>query len=149
MVKDIFTVIKNDHDKAKDIMADIMVTNDIEERLDLLDELKQEILLHAKTEEATFYRRMKQEDKEMREEMDHAKKEHETVEKFFREIGRLDPELGEWFVKFGQIRQALEHHMMEEEEEIFPEARKMLDRQEALQLGQDMMDAKMERKSAA
>ena len=139
----IFTKIKRDHDEARDMMNTILETPDADARLELYEELKIAILSHAKSEEKTFYQALKQ-NKEWAEEVPHMKKEHKEVEDLFKEIDGLDAESAMWWEKFGEVRQALLHHMDEEEKEVFKEVKPEMPAMESEELGQ-LMDELEER----
>lgn len=151
----IFTLIKRDHDEARDLMDQIIKTEAAASRLELYEKLKTSILAHAKSEEKTFYNALKNADDELAEETPHMKKEHKEAEDLFKEIDALEPDYYLWWEKFGELRKALTHHMEEEEKEIFPEAKKEIPTGEAKELGEEMeeledaMKAKLDKKQQA
>lgn len=135
----IYSIIKQDHDQAREIMDEIIVNPPIKKRLALFEELRVAILSHAKAEEKTFYEALKQEgDEDLKEEVPHFVKEHKEAEKLFDEIERIDPGSHLWWERFGELRKALTHHMEEEEKEVFPQAKQEIDTSEATELGQRM-----------
>jgi hemerythrin superfamily protein len=140
---DIYNVIQKDHEEAKGIMQKIMSARSETTRKRLLDELMVAIEVHAKTEEQTFYEALRQHE-ETREKAEHGKEEHETVEQLFAQIAKVKPENDKWLILFGEIKMALEHHMKEEEEEMFEKARKVLASSEAKELGKQMENLKEE-----
>lgn len=143
----IFTLIKKDHDEARGIMDEILATPDMYTRKRLFHELKIAILSHAKSEEETFYKSLRKNgDKEMKNEIPHFKEEHQTVEKLFGEIEKYDFHEYMWWEKFGELRQALMHHMKEEEKEVFPDAKKEIPKKEAKELGTEMEELEEDKK---
>ncbi|MGE0755349.1 MAG: hemerythrin domain-containing protein [Alphaproteobacteria bacterium] len=145
----IFNKIKKDHDEAREIMDKILKTPQVKKRQELFGQLKVAILSHAKSEEETFYKSLRKNgDKEMKEEIPHFKEEHEEVEKLFKSIEKLDPDDYMWWEQFGELRKALTHHMKEEEEDVFPDARKDIPKTEAQEIGEEMADIEEEEKNA-
>lgn len=135
----IYSVIKKDHDEARTMMEQILALPDTRVRLRIFEQLKVAILSHAKSEEKTFYQALKATgDKELTDEVPHFKEEHKEVESLFEQIEKLDSNSPLWWERFGELRQALLHHMKEEEKEVFPEAKKEIESAEASELGERM-----------
>lgn len=134
----IFSLIKKDHDNARTLMNRILDTRQAQPRLALFEELKTAILSHAKSEEKTFYKALKNEVEDWAEEVPHLTAEHKDVEKLFAEIDKQSPESPLWWEKFGEVRNALLHHMEEEEKEIFKDAKKEIHVAEGKELGEEM-----------
>lgn len=58
------------------------------------------------------------------------------------EIKDTDPDSDEFGAKAKVLKDLVEHHAEEEETEMFPRARKLMDREELLRLGAEMASAK-------
>jgi hemerythrin superfamily protein len=136
----IFAKIKRDHDEARDVMEKILDTKNADSRIPLFQKLKVAILSHAISEEKTFYKELKKTDDELAQEVPYLKHEHKDAEALFEEIEELDPNSNQWWEKFGELRKALTHHMEEEEEKIFKDARKEIPKDIAKELGETMED---------
>lgn len=139
---DIHAVIKTDHDEARELMEKIVRARADHRREEMALELKEMILLHAKSEEATYYNALIE--KGMEQKMSHAKEEHETVEKLFAELESINPASDRWLIVFGEIKQGLEHHMEEEEGDIFKKSQELISAEEGEQLGAEMLELKEE-----
>ena len=137
----IYHLIKKDHDEAKDLMARIMRASAPEKRQALLDELKQLVLVHAKTEEATWYAALS-EFPEFAEKINHTKEEHDTIEDLFSEVAGLSADQDRFLVLFGEIKMGLEHHFHEEEDEMFPKSQELISDDRADELGREMKELK-------
>jgi len=74
--------------------------------------------------------------------MDKHEIEHKTVDEMIQhltmDLGSSSPQLN-WLETFNQIHQALESHMIKEEEEVFPTALRLLGEERLEELYQDMM----------
>ena len=63
--------------------------------------------------------------------------EHKEAADLLDELTDLDMSSGGWLNKFKKLKDELEHHMDEEEAEVFKLARKLIDRKRADELGKD------------
>ncbi len=145
---DIYNVLHQDHQKVKHLMTEILATDNKKKKVILLLELSKAVLIHAKTEENVFYERLEQEP-HLREQMDHAREEHKKVEDLLDKLIDMKPEDAQWINVFSEIKKGLEHHIQEEENEIFPSAKKVIDVREAEELGTEMALIERAKKKAA
>ncbi|PXA98271.1 hemerythrin [Nostoc sp. 3335mG] len=120
----IFEDLKADHDQHRE-MLERLADKDTEGREALFERLRVEITAHAAAEEESLYATMLA-DPELRDEARHSVSEHKEIDDFFGELADLDFGSDEWEAKFGQMRHRYEHHIDEEEEEMFPAAAKEL-----------------------
>lgn len=125
----IYTYIKKDHDQMRDIMENILEAgnDNIEKRDKLFNELKDQLILHAKSEEKAFYNPLTGFER-TKEEIDHAMEEHKEAEQLLEELTNEDLNGAAWMQKFKKLKDSVEHHMEEEENEIFDDARDVLDK---------------------
>ena len=133
---DIFDRIKQDHNKARDLIGQIEDTTDraAKTRRELFDTFKLELWTHNKVEEATFYAKLEQKGDEA--ESLEAKNEHHMINSLIEELDTMPKDNVEWGQKFHALAELLDHHMEEEEGEFFTLARKDLSDKEAEDLGQ-------------
>ncbi|MEE2567017.1 hemerythrin domain-containing protein [Hyphobacterium marinum] len=134
-MSNIFERIKQDHDKARELISQIEDTTDraAKKRQELFDKFKIDLWAHNKVEEATFYSRL--ESKGDEDESLEAKNEHHMVNSLLEELDTMPKANKEWGQKFHALAELLEHHMDEEEDEFFELARKDLTEEEAEDLG--------------
>lgn len=140
---DIYSLIKKDHDDTKALMERIMSSRSSDERLELLNELKQLVLLHAKTEEATWYSALA-EFPQLAHKIEHTKEEHDTIEDLFAEVAEVSAQDDKFLIMFGEIKMGLEHHFHEEEDDMFPKSKELISEDQALELGREMKELKDE-----
>ncbi|MHA6287078.1 hemerythrin domain-containing protein [Maricaulis sp. CAU 1757] len=131
----IYDRIKQDHDKARELISQIEDTTDRAKktRQELFDKFKLELWTHNKVEEATFYAKLEQ--KGDKDESLEAKNEHHMVNSLLEELDTMPKDNAEWGQKFHALAELLEHHMDEEEGEFFDLAHKDLTEEEAEELG--------------
>ncbi len=75
--------------------------------------------------------------------------EHKVVKTLLGELESLGKDKEEWTAKFTVLKENIEHHVEEEEGEMFPKARKVLGEEGAETLGTRMEQAKGDQKAAA
>lgn len=125
----VFDVLRNDHDEAKKLMNDIADADSNEERSHLFAELKQKLDAHAEAEEAVFYPRLRNEE-DTRELILEADTEHKLTKQMLHELERSEVD-DEWVAKFTVLKHMVEHHIREEERQLFPVAKRIIDKDEA------------------
>lgn len=142
----IYNYLKKDHQKVAALMEEITLSTNATERKELFEQMSAELLLHAKTEEQTFYKALEERGgKQLQEKAEHAEEEHDEVEELIKTLRSLDPADSQWLVNFGCLKHAVEHHVEEEEGPIFEKARKVLTENKAEELA-DQMETLKERK---
>ena len=74
--------------------------------------------------------------------------EHRLVKQLLGELESLDKGEEKWTAKFTVLKENIEHHVEEEEDEMFKKARKVLSEEDAETLGTRMEKAKAEQMKA-
>ena len=145
-----FNLLKSDHEKVAGILTSIEETTEraAKGREELFARLKQELDLHAKIEEEIFYPALEESD-ETREVTLEAYEEHRLVKQLLAELEMEPKDTEEWTAKFTVLKENIEHHVEEEEGEMFKNARKVLSEDEIEELGNRLQEAKKQNKAAA
>jgi hypothetical protein len=140
---DALTLLKNDHGKVKKMLSELEETTEraVKTRREGLAELKRDLQLHEAIEEEIFYPALK-EHAEAKDIVLEAYEEHDVVDTIMSEIERTPVEDETWAAKFKVMKENLEHHIEEEEGEMFKHARKVFDREALEELGQRMQARK-------
>jgi hemerythrin-like domain-containing protein len=144
-----FTLLKQDHETVADLLEKIDQTTErgIKTREDLFTKLKTELDIHAKIEEEIFYPALEDQD-ETRDITLEAFEEHRLVKQLLGELQSMSKDAEEWTAKFTVLKENIEHHVEEEEGEMFENARKVLSKEDQESLGTRMEQAKKEEKAA-
>lgn len=137
----IYNYLKKDHKKVAGLMEDLLKTDSENERLSLFEEIKHELLLHAKTEQDSFYKELEHK-KPVEERIEEAEEEHKEIEKYLKKLSGLEFNSEEWIEQFGEFRHSVTHHVKEEEEGIFEKAKKILSDKRAVELAVEMEELK-------
>jgi hemerythrin-like domain-containing protein len=138
-------LLKKDHVTVKKLFRDFEKVGERGEKRkqDIFNKMHGELDRHAKIEEEIFYPAMESVPgaDEMVEE---AKQEHQVVKDLLSEISGLDPGDDEFDAKVKVLTENVEHHIEEEEGEMFPKARRVFSRAELEDLGARMEERKRE-----
>ncbi len=147
---DAFDLLKSDHEKVAGMLEKIESTTEraVKSRDDLFARLKQELDIHARIEEEIFYPAL-EESEETHEITLEAYEEHRLVKQLLSELEDEAKDTEEWTAKFTVLKENIEHHVEEEEGEMFKKARKALSEEEIEQLGARLQEAKQQEKAAA
>lgn len=118
----IFEVLKDDHDLHREMLKTIASSKG-DERANAFEAFRVEVSAHAAAEEESLYAAMLA-DPELRDEARHSVAEHKGIDDLLGELQDADPDNGNWQSHFDKLRHRYEHHIDEEEEEMFPAAEK-------------------------
>ena len=138
-----FTLLKADHKKVAGILEKIDSTTErgVKTREELFSQLKTELDVHARVEETIFYPELEKAD-ETHDITLEAFEEHRLVKQLLGELETMDKGDEQWTARFSVLKENVEHHVEEEEGEMFPKARKVLSNEQAEILGTRMEEAK-------
>jgi hemerythrin superfamily protein len=145
-----FTLLKADHKKVAGILEKIDETTEraVKTREELFTQLKTELDIHTRIEETIFYPALEEAD-ETRDITLEAFEEHKVVKTLLGELESMGKDQEEWTAKFTVLKESVEHHVEEEEGEMFTKARTVLGEEGAETLGTRMEQAKGEQEKAA
>jgi Fe2+ transport system protein B len=145
----IFEDLKADHHRHRKLLADLAETSgDSADRRKLFEAFRVEVTAHAAAEEMSLYATMLGKP-DLRDEAQHSVSEHKEIEDFLGELYEMDMASSGWLVKFKEMRHRYEHHIDEEEEEMFPAAADGLDDAEVKKLAGIFEARKPEEKQRA
>ena len=146
---DAFELLKKDHEKVSGIFEKLDTTTErgVKTREELFTQLKNELDVHAQIEEQIFYPALEEAD-ETHEITLEAFEEHAVVKQLLAELEELSKDDETWGAKLKVLKENVEHHVEEEEGEMFTGARKVLSSEQIEALGARMEAAKKEQKKA-
>jgi len=122
-------MLKADHQKVKQLFEQFEGTSDraFAQRRDIAEQVFTELEIHTKLEEEIFYpaveARGKKEGGEL---VAESLQEHHVVDVLVGEMQRLDSKDEEFHAKFTVLMENVQHHIEEEEGELFPLAQQCL-----------------------
>ena len=139
-----FELLKQDHDKVKRLcneLVDETSEQALERRKQLFAEIEGEIKLHEECEEKVLYPTLRAHPK-LKDIVLEGYQEHHVVDLIMGELRNLSPTDESWGAKAKVMQESLEHHIEEEEEKMFPKARKELSKADIEELGRAMQAIK-------
>lgn len=146
-------LLKEDHDKVRDLLSQLVTTTERAEkkRPELLAKIEKELQIHTQIEEEIFYPAFKKASGNKRNDTMYyeAHEEHRAVEDLVMpDLKKADPGGVEFSGRVKVLRELIEHHASEEEEEIFEQVRKTMSEAELEELGERMQARKKELQAA-
>lgn len=127
----IFDVLKQDHEKARYLFdkAGKAGKKEIATLQKLFAQLEEELMVHMEGEERFFYSVLEQND-EIRDKVLQAFEEHQVAKTLIGTFKALAVDDERWTAKLQVLNEVVEHHMQEEEREVFKLARKALGKEQ-------------------
>lgn len=139
---DALELLKQDHQKVKELFKKVEATEDEKQHQQLFEKIKTELEAHTHIEETVFYPRIEQYE-ELKDMVLESVEEHRQIKTLIREIGNLADGSEKFDAKIKVMQENVEHHAEEEEEDkMFPKLRKLMQRSELEELGQQLEAAK-------
>jgi len=140
---DIYPLLKNDHEEVISMLDELISLNDDDDYHDVLvEQIAGALIPHSRAEESVFYntlRAVKENSKVM-----HSFAEHAEAEALLRALQVKDRVNMNWKKTAIKLRDALFHHIAEEESTLFEEARACISNTEAESIGEAFKKLKSE-----
>jgi transposase len=123
---EILKVLVSDHREVQKIFKELESTTErgVKKREALFNKVKLLLDSHSKAEEAVLYDRLKEESSEARERALEGYEEHHVAKILLKELTALDKSDERWGAKLKVLKESVDHHIEEEEESLFAQARK-------------------------
>ena len=138
---DALKLLEQDHRKVKILFGEAKDAKDFTQKKQIFDKIDTELEIHTYIEETVFYPAIETRD-EFKEMVAEALQEHEEAKTLIDELEDLNAEEDEFNSTLDELIEAVEHHVEEEEGEMFPKIRELFDQGQLDQLGQEMESAK-------
>lgn len=120
----IYDAIKDDHDKHRELLNAIE-TADLAARGSLWARFYHEVKSHAAAEEETFYSKLISKTWGQ-DAARHSVHEHQQLDDLMEELNAMEKGADLWMKKFAKLKHDYEHHMDEEENEVFTRAKEVI-----------------------
>ena len=147
---DAFTLLKNDHKTVAALFEKIEPTTEraVKTREEAFGKLKIELDVHAHIEEKILYPALKKE-AETRDITFEGLEEHHVIKLLLAELAGMAVDSEEWTAKAKVLQENVEHHVEEEETNMFKLAREILTKEQLEDLGTRLEAEKNKVKAAA
>jgi hemerythrin-like domain-containing protein len=138
---DALTLLKEDHDRIKRMLEEGDKTTERGEktRTELFMRLKETLTAHEAMEEEVLYPALKANPKAKELTLE-AYEEHHVVDLVLEELENTPVTDDQWGAKFTVAKENIEHHIDEEETEMFKTCRQVFSREELDQMGARMAE---------
>jgi hypothetical protein len=142
---DAIALLKADHDKVKKLLTELESTTErgVKSREQLYTTIRREMTAHEIIEEEIFYPTLKTHPKAVDIVLE-GYEEHHVMDLLMGELDELPYDDETWGPKAKVMQENIEHHIEEEESDMFVKARQVFDRAELDDLGVRMAARKKE-----
>jgi hemerythrin superfamily protein len=131
-------LLTKQHREVEGLFKKVEKSEEPSECKELMGQIKQALEMHTKIEEEIFYPALREVESKKAEEMVlEAYEEHHVVKLVLAELPKVDPEDERFHAKMTVLKELIEHHVEEEEDEMFKLAKK-IDKEELDALGERM-----------
>jgi hemerythrin superfamily protein len=130
-------LLKNQHEEAKALFRKFEKAGE-EEKQQLFEQIADALAVHAAIEEKHFYPATKSARTE--ELLQEAVEEHLAVKRVIADLLEMSTEDAQFDAKVAVLKEQVEHHIEEEEGELFPKVKKMFKEEQLEDLGVVMED---------
>ncbi|EAS19795.1 conserved hypothetical protein [Flavobacteria bacterium BBFL7] len=143
----IFEALRKDHEIQREL-CDMLVntSGDTELRKNMFEKLKHELAIHADAEERHFYVPLIESDL-TQEKARHSIAEHHEMDELVEKLEETDMDSSAWLKYMKELAHQVEHHLDEEEQEVFQLAGKALNEKEKTSLAQEYLEFMEENRS--
>ncbi|PKA97265.1 hemerythrin HHE cation binding domain-containing protein [Flavobacteriaceae bacterium MAR_2009_75] len=136
----IFEALRNDHDIQRDLLDKLVDTSgDSKTRDEVFKKLRTELEAHADAEERYFYKPLIDSDK-TQDKARHSIAEHHEIDELIEQLEETDYSSSAWLKIAKDLQEKVEHHLDEEEHEVFQMAGKVLSEKNKKSLAKDYED---------
>jgi hemerythrin-like domain-containing protein len=138
-------LLKNDHQKAVNLIGELedadRQVGTVQTNTDVFNHLNELLMMHTLIEEEVFYPAMKEFD-ESRDLARSLRKGHKEFERLLSHLSTMAPNVEEFQTTLANLRESIERHIDEEENELFPLAEEFCDQKRLQEMGRQMQEMK-------
>lgn len=147
---DIYKALKQDHEEVKKMLEKLSESTEraVKTRQATFQKLKAELIAHSRAEEEVLYTALR-EHEETRDNALEGGEEHHLVDILLQELTELDVSDEHWTAKITVLKEMIEHHVEEEEGEVFKTAKKLFSDEEARAMGEAFQQHKKQHQPKA
>lgn len=133
---DIYETLHKDHQTISGLFKAIedSSSTDINARDNVFSQLKDELDIHSRAEDEVFYSELAKHSDSLFSTLQ-AREEHHIVDMLLKELDAMPKESDQWFAKLCVLKENVEHHVDQEETELFGHAKSYLSADQAQSLG--------------
>ena len=129
-------LLKQQHDEVKELFKRFEAAEDESEKQELFEQIADDFAAHGEIEEKIFYPAVYV--GELKEKLQEAVEEHLAAKRVVADLLEMEPSDEQFDPKMKVLKELIEHHVEEEEGELFPLVRQNFAREELEALGEQM-----------
>lgn len=130
-------LLKDQHNEVSHLFGKVKATDDVGEMQKIFEKIKQKLDMHTHIEETIFYPRLREKE-ELEDIVKEGIEEHHQAKIFLRELSNLTDDSEKFEPKLKVLMEDVEHHVQEEEGQMFPKVEKAFDEAELEELGKQL-----------
>lgn len=135
-------LLKRQHREVEKLFSQALKSDNAKTRQNARDAIIEALEKHTQIEESVFYPAVREVGTKKADEMvGEAFEEHHVVKLVLAELPKLDPGADNFDAKMTVLKELIEHHVEEEEDEMFPMAERKLGDERLTELGDEMQSA--------
>lgn len=139
---DAITLLKQDHKTVERLFKEFEKAKQPAQQRKLAKQVVEQLSVHAAIEEMVFYPAVRERVPQAEDTVLESLEEHHIVKWVLSELEDMKPDHERFKAKMTVLMENVRHHVEEEEQELFPEVRKVIGRKEMAELGAAMESAK-------
>jgi hemerythrin superfamily protein len=140
--------LENDHETVTKLFKQFKSAsnvNNTDKKSGIVEKITAALEAHAALEEEIFYPAVKKaRAEETKDEVREAYEEHRQIKALLAALSETDPDDKSFDAKVKVLQEDVEHHVKEEEGEMFPDAREFLGKERVESLGDQIVERKQQ-----
>ena len=136
----LFEMLKRDHRQVEQLM-DQLVEGEEDQRQELFEKLNESLTQHMQLEEKFFYPRIKNVP-QLKDQVQDALEEHRETKEYLQKLIKLKIDSEQWLDTLEEMQEGVLHHVEDEEDQIFPQCRDVLDQSQIKEIATQVAEAK-------
>jgi iron-sulfur cluster repair protein YtfE (RIC family) len=137
---DMLDMLRSDHMKVESLLIQLRIARDVNHRTKLLRLIRQDLDKHMRIEEEIFYPACEKLPK-IRGLVEHSYEEHQKAKDMLKDLASMDASNSRFPQLVTKVITEIEHHVINEEERIFPALRKYMEPRDFNRLSREIVDA--------
>jgi hemerythrin superfamily protein len=140
-------LLKDDHATVQKLFEQEqkLGKKDSDKKVELFNQIKAALEAHATIEEEIFYPAVKRaRSEQVKDEVREGYEEHKQIKSLLAQISGITPADETYDMKVKVLKEDVEHHVKDEEGEMFPDAQKFLGETRLVQLGAELEARKLQ-----
>lgn len=135
---DAIELLKKQHRETEALFDRFEAADGDDQKAEIARQVIADLRVHTTIEEEIFYPALREADDELEDDVLEGYEEHHAVELLMDELDGMSPDDERFDAKFTVIKEFVLHHVEEEEDEMFPQAREALGAERLRELGEEM-----------